>query len=124
MHDKTAHKTKPASKVKLDPPQIGAACDPDQWSAFTRQWAMYKKSMFISDTLAPTALFYCCSPDLRTDIMRDLQDDVYAMKEKDLLSAMRRMTVKDESTLVHPIRLKKMTVTRDGNTYLPSQFER
>ena len=37
VYDKTEHKGTPALKVKLDPPQIGAACDPDQWSAFTRQ---------------------------------------------------------------------------------------
>ncbi|KAK3712400.1 hypothetical protein RRG08_002730 [Elysia crispata] len=71
MHDKTAHKGKGASKVKLDSPQTGATCDPDHGSVFSRQRAMYKAGMFISDSLAPTALFYSCSPDLRTDITRD-----------------------------------------------------
>ncbi len=27
----------PISKLKLDPPTVAAGCDPDQWSAFTRQ---------------------------------------------------------------------------------------
>ena len=70
---------------------------------------MYKAGMFISDYLTPTALFYCCSPDLHTDTMRDLQDDVSAMKEEDFMAAIRRLAVQDESTLVHRIRLSKMT---------------
>ena len=124
MHDKKAHKATPASKVKLDPPQIGAAWDPDQWSAFTRQWAMYKAGMFTSDSLASTALFYCCSPDLHTDIMRDLQDDVSAMKEEDVLAAIRRLAVKDESSLFYRIRLSKMTQSPGTGIYLLRQFER
>ncbi|KAK3804203.1 hypothetical protein RRG08_040712 [Elysia crispata] len=72
--------------------------------------------MLISDSLTPTVLFYCCSPDLCTDIICNLQDDVSAFKEDDLLVVIRGLTVKDESTLVHCI--------RDGNRYLPSQYER
>ncbi|KAK3696265.1 hypothetical protein RRG08_027706 [Elysia crispata] len=76
---------------------------------------MYKACMFISYSLAPTALFYCCSPDLRSDIILDLQDDVSTMKEEDLLAAIRRLAVKDENALVHRIRLSKMTQRALGN---------
>ena len=112
IHDRTVHSAPPhptPRKLKLDPPTITAGCDPDQWSAFTRQWDMYKVGMAIADNILPTALFYCCDPDLRTDIMRDLQENVANMAEADLLSAIKRLAVKDESTLVHRIKLNKMT---------------
>ena len=112
IHDRTVHSTPaPAApqKLKLDPPTISAGCDPDQWSAFTRQWDMYKIGMAITDNVLPTALFYCCNTDLRTDIMRDLRQDVATMAEEDLLAAIKRLAVKDESILVHRIKLNKMT---------------
>ncbi|XP_052760759.1 uncharacterized protein LOC128203366 [Mya arenaria] len=112
IHDRTVHTAlaRPApQKLKLDPPSITAGCDPDQWSAFTRQWDMYKVGMSIADNVLATALFYCCNSDLRTDIMRDIQGDVANMAEADLLGAIKRLAVKDESTLVHRIKLNRMT---------------
>ena len=112
IHDRTVHSTPaPAApqKLKLDPPTISAGCDPDQWSEFTRQWDMYKIGMAITDNVLPTALFYCCKTDLRTDIMRDLRQDVATMAEADLLAAVKRLAVKDESILVPRIKLNKMT---------------
>ena len=115
MHDRAVHTTQaqpapPAQpKLKLDPPSVAPGCDPDQWSAFCRQWDMYKAGMAITNNMLCTALFYCCEPDLRTDIMRDIRGNVAAMAEEDLLSAIKRLAVKDESVLVHRIKLGKMT---------------
>lgn len=111
IHDRTAHpaqNNQAPPKLKLDSPTIGAGCDPDQWSAFKRQWDMYKVGMSIADNVLPTALFYCCDTDLRTNIMRDLQGDVAKMSEGDLLAAIKRLAVKEESTLVHRIKLNRM----------------
>ena len=65
--------------------------------------------MAIAENVLSTALFYCCDQDLRTDIMRDLRGDVGNMVEADLLAAIQRLAVKDESILVHRIKLSKMT---------------
>lgn len=51
IHDRTVHSVQAPvapQKLKLDPPTIAAGCDPDQWSAFTRQWDMYKVGMIMS----------------------------------------------------------------------------
>ena len=111
IHDKAAHPAvhQAPPKLKLESPSIAAGCDPDQWSAFTRQWNMYKAGMSIADNVIPTALFYCCDADLRTNLMRDIQGDVAQMAEADLLGAIKRLAVKDESTLVHRIKLNRMT---------------
>ncbi|CAG2234961.1 unnamed protein product [Mytilus edulis] len=125
IHDRTVHPplAQPSThKLKLDPPTIAAGCDPDQWSAFTRQWKMYKAGMAITDNVLPTALFYCCDTNLRTDIMRDLQGDVASMIETDLLKAIKRLAVKEESTLVQRIKLNRMTQSPGSNirTFLAS----
>ena len=41
--------------------------------------------------------------------MRGLRQDVATMAEADLLAAIKRLAVKDESILVHRIKLNKMT---------------
>ena len=95
--------------LKIKPPSISANSTPDQWSSFKKQWAMYKTGMAIGPSLITTALFHCCDEDLMNDLMRDLQADVTAMSETDLLAAIHRLAVKEESTLVHRIRLSRMT---------------
>ena len=111
MHNQAVHSpaAAPPTKLKLKPPTVGAGCNPDQWSAFTRQWGMYKTGMALTNDQRSTALFYCCEDDLKTDLMRDLQGDVATMCEADLLAAIKRLAVKDESVLVHRIKLSKMT---------------
>ena len=79
---------------------------------------MYKIGMAITDNVLPTTLFYCCNTDLRTDIMPDLRQDVATMAEADLLAAIKRLAVKDESILAHPIKLNKMT--RSPGTGVPT----
>ena len=41
--------------------------------------------------------------------MRDLRQDVATMAEEDLLAGTKKLAVKDESILVHRIKLNKMT---------------
>ena len=86
---------------------------------------MYKTGMAITNDLLATALFNCCDDDLMGDLMRDLQTNVSAMSESDLLAAIKRLAVKEESTLVHRIKLSKMTSsTWNSNKNLPCSPER
>ena len=70
---------------------------------------MYKTGTGIPNPKISTALFHCGSKDLRHDLMKDLRDDVAAMSEDNLLAAMKRLAVKEESALVHRMKLSKMT---------------
>ena len=72
---------------------------------------MYKIDMAVPDNMANTALFYCCSEELRTDILRDIQADLSAMTEAGLLAAMKRLAVKEEGILAQRLKLGKMTQT-------------
>ena len=112
MHDRLVHSVaaQPAAhKLKIDPPSIDVGATPEEWQSFKRQWSMYKTGTAIPTHQTSTALFYCCSSNLRLDIMRDMRDDVAAMPEEDLLSEMRRLAVREESVLVHRLKLGKMS---------------
>ena len=111
MHDRSAHTSASpsTSKLKLEPPKVGLGCNPDLCPAFTKQREMYKLGMIIANKMIPMALFHRCSQDLRTDIMRDIRADISTMTEKDLLTTIQRLGVKEESTLVHWMKLNKMT---------------
>ena len=111
MHDKTVHPTPPppsTHKLNIEPPALDVGATPEDWESFTRQWSMYKSGTAIPDSQAPTAFFYCCTSNLRLDIMRDTRCDVAKMKESDLLTEIRRLAVREESILVHRMRLGKM----------------
>ena len=109
IHNSSAHTAPDPPKLKLEPPKVGLGCNPDQWSSFTRQWQMYKRGMNIPTTMTSTALFYCCSEELRTCLMRDIRQEVSAMREDELLTAIKTLAVQEQSILVHRMKLSKMT---------------
>ena len=112
MHEKDMHsnpaRTATPQKLNIDPPKIGVGATPEEWDAFRRQWSMYKTGTVIATPQLATALFYCCSEELRLNIMRDTRSDVALMPENALLSDIKRLAVREESVLVHRMRLTKM----------------
>ena len=72
---------------------------------------MFKTGTAIATPQVATALFYCCSEELRLDLMRDIRSDVATMPEALLLENIKRLAVREESVLVHRIRLSKMVQT-------------
>ena len=115
MHDKAAHAnptpTPMPQKLNIDPPKIGVGATPEEWHAFERQWNMFKTGTVIATPQVATALFYCCSEELRLDLMRDIRSDVSLMTEVDLLGNIRRLAVREESILVHRMKLARMVQT-------------
>ena len=71
VHPPTPQQAPPTLKLKA--PSISAGTTPDHWSAFQKQWSMYKTGMAIPAAMCSTALFHCCEEELINDLMRDLQ---------------------------------------------------
>ena len=69
---------------------------------------MYETGMAVPVAMRATALYYLCDEELSADHMRELQSDVSSISEVDLLAAIDRLAVKDESTLVHRKSFNKM----------------
>ena len=113
MHDRAAHANPapaptPHHKLNIEPPKINVGATPEEWEAFRRQWSMFKTGTAIATPQVATALFYCCSEELRLDLMRDIRSDVALMPEMSLLDNIKRLAVREESILVHRMRLAKM----------------
>ena len=114
MHNKSVHQTEANTAqarphvLKIDPPKLNVGASPEHWESFTRQWVMYKTGTNIPNNQTTIALFHCCNEALKQDLMRDIQSDITLMSEEDLLKDMRRLAVKEESILVHRMKLGKM----------------
>ena len=100
IHSQTVHRQDvTAQKVKLDPPEVDIDFNSEQWESFKRQWEMYKKGMSISADMTNTALFYCCTKELRCLVLRDIQKDLLDETEENLLGTIKRLAVNEESIL-------------------------
>ena len=72
---------------------------------------MFKKGMSIPANMINTALFYCCTKELRCLVLRNIQKDLLDEKEDDLLATIKRLAVNEESVLSQRLKLGKMTQT-------------
>ena len=114
MHEKAVHTACTqvnSQKLKIDPPKMGVGASPEDWESFKRQWSMFKTGTNVPQHQVSIALFHCCSEGLKQDIMRDVQFDIGTMSETDLLGEIKRLAVKEESILVHRMKLGKMAQT-------------
>ena len=112
IHSQTEHRQDvTAQKVKLDPPEVDTDFNSEQWESFKRQWGMFKKGMSIPANMINTALFYCCTQELRCLVLRDIQKDLLDETEDDLLATIKRLAVNEESVLSQRLKLGKMTQT-------------
>ena len=97
IHSQTVHRQDvTAQKVKLDPPEVDTDFNSEQWESFKRQWGMFKKGMSIPENMINTALFYCCTKELRCLVLRDIQKDLLDETEDDLLATIKRLAVNEE----------------------------
>ncbi len=104
----------PASqpKIRLDPPKIATGTSAEDWESFKRLWSAYRSGMAIPVDQRATHLLYCCDRDLQDDLMRSYPDkDITAVTETDLLEAINKLAVKQESELIHRIKMSKLVQT-------------
>ena len=93
---------------KIDMPNLSAHCSIEQWEDFLYDWKNYKTAMSITDSVASAYLYGCLEDELRRDLRKSDPTVVASeMAEKDLLSAVKKLTVKMESVLAHRIKLGK-----------------
>ena len=97
-----------APRGKIDMPSLTANCTSEQWEDFLYDWKNYKKAMGITDNIASAYLYGCLEDELRKDLRKSNTSVVASdMTELDLLKAVKKLTVKEESILAHRIKLGK-----------------
>ena len=109
-HSQVAQGSNQSSKAKLDPPKLSTGTSQEQWEHFTRNWEMYKLGMRISSETASPYLFNCLDKELQDDVLRAKPEtSIGGISEDDLKAVIKQLAVKEESILVHRIKLGDMS---------------
>ena len=111
LHAQTAHPVQQAqgggtARGKVDRPTMKPACDQESWAFFLYDWENYKSAMNITGNAISAHLFGCLDEELKRDLQKAHQGVAAAtMSEADLLQAIKRLAVKEESKLAHRIKM-------------------
>ena len=114
LHAQTAHPVQQPHQVsgaprgKVDRPTLRPVSDLESWEFFRYQWANYKTAMGITGGTTSAHLYGCLDEELQRDLQKSNQGVVASdMTEADLLEAVKKLAVKQESKLAHRIKMGK-----------------
>ena len=114
LHAQTAHPVQQPHQVsgaprgKVDRPTLRPASDLESWEFFRYQWANYKTAMGITGGTTSAHLYGCLDEELQRDLQKSNQGIVASdMTEADLLEAVKKLAIKQESKLAHRIKMGK-----------------
>ena len=95
-----------SSRGKVDRPVLKPICDHEGWEFFKYEWSNYKTAMGISGATTSAHLYGCLDEELKRDLQKSSQGTAASdMTENDLMSAIKKLAVKQESKLAHRIKL-------------------
>ena len=100
-----------AKAEKLDHPTISKGCTSEDWGYFLSLWSSYKNATKLDGSDVNIQLLACCDADLRRDLYRTGLS-LESKPEKDVLLAMKQLSVKQENVMVSRLALHNMTQDR------------
>ena len=114
----TAHATshgqaQAARAEKVKRPSISSAGTTEDWQYFKSRWSDYVKATKLEGTDRVLQLLECCDDQLRKDLTRNAGGTLAEMTEDDVFTAMRRLAVREENTMVARVTLQNMRQDRD-----------
>ena len=89
VHAAQATRQKPP---KINRPSLQQGIGEDDWVAFARRWDNFRKGTDLSPNQVTTQLLACCEPELEAALFRE-DPNIADKPEKDVLDAMKRLTV-------------------------------
>ena len=92
----------------IDNPTVGVNTTAEAWTYFTTAWNAYKVGTGLGAGQIPIHLINCCDPDLRQDVIREGGKEIYNKTEAQILAAIRKLAVKEESVTVSRVNLWAM----------------
>ena len=107
-HLRARHPEPVHAKLKpIDSPVVGHNTTKETWRYFLSSWAAYKTGTGITTGQIPFQLLNCCEADLPHDVTRE-NEKIYDKNETDILAAIKRLSVKEESITVSRVNLFNM----------------
>ena len=97
---------------KVNRPKIARASTSEDWEYFVRRWRDYKTATQITGNDTKIQLMECCEETLRRDLHRS-DKEISTKEETTILTAIRRLAVREENTMVSRVVLHSMHQDRD-----------
>jgi hypothetical protein len=101
-----------AKTEKVNRPIIVRASTSEDWEYFVRRWRDYKTATHITGNDTKIQLMECCEETLRSDLHRS-DKEISSKDETTILTAIRRLAVREENTMVSRVILQSMHQDRN-----------
>ena len=102
-----------AKVVKVRCPTISTAGSSEDWSYFLTRWQDYVDVTKITGKDKVIQLLECCNEQLRKDLTRNTEGSLTTKPTEDVMSAIRKLAVREESTMVAWVQLHNIHQDRD-----------
>ncbi|KAK3704765.1 hypothetical protein QZH41_000934 [Actinostola sp. cb2023] len=103
-----------AAKIeRVRRPTISTAGSSEDWSYFHTRWQDYIDATKITGKEKVVQLLECCDEQLRKDLTRNTGGSLTNKPIEDVMSAIRKLAVREESTMVARVQLHNMHQDRD-----------
>ncbi|XP_063956770.1 uncharacterized protein LOC135154494 [Lytechinus pictus] len=110
----TIHTSGQAAKVeKVKRPTIAAAGTSEEWAYFKSRWSDYVDATKITGKDKVVQLLECCDEPLRKDLTRAAGGSLTNKTEDEVLTAIKKLAVREENTMVARVTLHNMRQDRD-----------
>ena len=93
---------------KVKRPTVSSAGSSEEWSYFESRWNDYVDARKITGQDKVVQLLECCDEQLRKDPTRSAGGSLTSKTEQEILSAMKKLAVCEENTLVARVTLHNM----------------
>ena len=101
-HKAPAEPVLAARVEKVKRPSVSSAGSTEDWLYFKSRWSDYVAATRLKGPDCVIQLLECCNEQLRRDLTRNAGGSLIAMSKDEVLIAIRRLAVREESTMVPP----------------------
>ena len=112
-HQTPSGPTQTARVEKVKRPSVSSAGTTEDWQYFKSRWNDYVKATRLEGTDRIIQLLECCDDQLRKDLTRNAGGTLTGMTEDEVFTAIRRLAIREENTMVARVTLHNMRQDRD-----------
>ena len=112
-HRTPSRSTQTARVEKVKRPNVSSVGTTEDWQYCKSRWNDYVKATRLEGTDRIIQLLECCDEQLRKDLTRNAGGTLTEMTEDEVFTAMRRLAIREENTMVARVTLHNMRQDRD-----------
>ena len=113
VHSQASQQTNSSKTEKVRRPTISLSGTAEDWAYFLTRWTEYKQATKVDGQEAVLQLLECCDENLRRDVTRSAGGTLTGKTEQQVLTAIRTLAVREESSMVARAALYNMKQDRE-----------